>query len=344
MSAFFEEVKTQPAMLTEMLKKYKEVDFKPIFKAANEIKKSKKTVFCGMGSSFFAPQCILSRFRRIKEAFCIEASEMIDDYSGILKDRDVIVILSQSGESVEILKVLEKIKNCNNLIISITNNASSSLALASDISLELYAGEEKSITNKTFTNTLALLYLLEGAVETADMELLTEDLMGSVKNMQDIIDNKLDTIKMIAEDLNSGNWIHFIGRKGVSMTLANQSALIFMEGAATYANSFTTGAFRHGPIEICSSSHLSILYYCNDDEEEIVLDLREEMAALGSNVYLVTNMETNIEKCFKIKAKNAMQYSFVASVFMEILLFYMAENRGRVAGNFSITRKICVKE
>lgn len=344
MSSFFEEIKTQPAMLSNMLKQYSKSKFKLIIKAADKMKTAQKIIFCGMGTSFFAPNCILSRLRKIKEAFCLEAAEMAEDCTTLVKKGDVIILLSQSGESIEVLNILKKLKTRKVFLISITNNPNSALATASDMILELYAGEELSITNKTFTNTLALLYLLEAAIEGAELNSLSVHLEESCFAMQDIITNKLDMIESIAQDFHSEKGMLFIGRKGISTTIANQSALIFMEGAAIYTRAFSTGAFRHGPIEICSDRHKLIVYNCNDDEQQIMTELEKQITNLGSMVYVVTNMETNAQKCFKVQAKDSMQYSLVVAVFMEILLMYVAKDRGRIAGKFNITKKICIAE
>ena len=345
MSEFFNEVRTQPEKLISFLEFQKSSGYKEIEEAASLINKAGNVFFSGMGTSFYAPACVISDIRYAKRSFIIEASELARDGRNLIGSEDVLVLLSQSGESIEVINVIGKLKGiCP--IIGITNDEDSTLARNSDAVIHLMAGDEKSITNKTFTNTMAALYLLTAAVTGKDYSGIYVDLRESAQEMEEILEKRKEEIQSIASSMEPADVIHFIGREGVSMTIANQSALIFMEGATTSARAFSSGAFRHGPIEICSPNHRVIMYDNSaDDDRKIMRELALQIKSYGSHIVVVSNeMLEEGFSLFRIKAKSAIGFSMAASMFMELLLIETARLRGRVAGEFCITNKICSSE
>ena len=110
MSEFFNEVKTQPEKLIDFLEFQKSSWFKEIEGAAGLINKAENVIFSGMGTSFYAPECVISDIRYAKRSFIIEASELARDGRNLIGSEDVLVLLSQSGESVEIINVIGKLK------------------------------------------------------------------------------------------------------------------------------------------------------------------------------------------------------------------------------------------
>lgn len=343
MSVFSNEVEAQPAKLLEMLDVFEGENYSSIKAGAELLRKANTIVFSGMGTSYFAPGCILSEIRKVKPTFVVEASEMEYCVNDLVGRKDALVLISQSGESVELINVVRKAKG-NVSILSITNNPESTLAKYGDVVILLHAGEETSITNKTFTNTMAALYLLCDCVMGKDITDTMTELKTSSFEMEEIIRNRQDEIRIIADYMAPADTIHFIGRNGVSMTIANQSALIFMEGAACNARAFSSNAFRHGPIEICSEKHRVIVYHCVNDEDEIMRNLVNQMALHGSRICVVSNEPHENALNFALKASTPRRFSMEAAIFMECVLILVASIRNRVAGEFLITHKVCIAE
>lgn len=343
MSNFFNEVKTQPEMLLSMLSVFEEEKYASLKKGAEIIKNAEKVVFSGMGTSFFAPNCILSEIRKIKPCFVIEASEMERDGINLMNPRDALVLISQSGESVELVNTIKLLKG-KVPIVSITNDPRSTLALDGDAVILLNAGEEKSITNKTFTNTMAVLYLLSDLVSGNSLGETISLLKNASIEMKELLECRMQEVKDIAAFLAPADSLHFVGRKGVTMTIANQSGLVFMEGASCNARAFSSGAFRHGPIEICSEKHRMVMYDCIEDEVSVMNTLATQVTSHGSHLCIVSSRMDSPGRVFKIKNSEPRAYSMVAAVFMELLLIEVASMRGKIAGEFSITNKICIME
>lgn len=343
MSNFYNEVKTQPEALLSMLSVFKGENYSSLEKGAEIIKNAEKVVFSGMGTSFFAPSCIISEIRKIKPCFVIEASEMERDGTYLMNPQDALVLISQSGESIELVKSIEILKG-RVPIVSITNDPCSTLALNGDAVILLNAGEERSITNKTFTNTMAVLYILSDLVSGKSLEKAVSILENAATEMKELIECRMQEVKDIASFLSPADSIHFVGRKGVSMAIANQSGLVFMEGASCNARAFSSGAFRHGPIEICSDKHRMVMYDCIEDEVSVMKTLATQVTSHGSHLCIVSSRMDSPGKVFRIKNSEPRAYSMVAAVFMELLLIEVASMRGKIAGEFSITNKICIME
>lgn len=342
MSGFYEEVKTQPSKLEALLDEYKQENYNSVRDAAAVMTQAMHVYFAGMGTSLNVVDCILGRLSKRLSVSALEAGELLE-MPELLKEGDVLVMISQSGESIEICHLLDLLKG-KVRTIGITNNADSALATRSDLSLLLYAGEEASITNKTFTNTMALLYMLEAAINEKSLEHLDEVLRASIPLMEEVLSEREEEIEQFTQLMSPADVIHFISAGPAASALAKQSGLIFMEGAQCAARAFSVGGFRHGPIEICSKDHRAVLYLSDAKYVGKALNLAKEMKYNGSEVIVVSNQFIDFDSSFFVGNTAEEGYAMVGALFMEALLYRVASMRGVEAGKFHITSKICKKE
>ena len=113
----------------------------------------------------------------------------------------------------------------------------------------MLAGDEKSISNKTYLNTLAVLHLMAGGA--------TGDLLRVADAMRTGLDEA--AVVRAAEHLMPGGSIHFVGR-GPALCSANQLALTFMEGGAVpWPGVQPVVRFRHGPYEVLGREHRGVV-------------------------------------------------------------------------------------
>ncbi|MEM1486346.1 SIS domain-containing protein [Oscillospiraceae bacterium PP1C4] len=343
MSDFYKELTAQPQALKRLIEEYQKLDYAPIRKAAALITSQPTVIFSGMGTSYFAPMAIRDKLAPYTKMLSIEAGEFYEGSLEMVKPDDVVMLISQSGESVELVKIASALKG-KATILCITNDTNSSLAKCSDVIMPLYCEKEKSITNKTYTNTLAILFLLAGFVTKQSLDEIVEEILQASCEMQSMLEHP-DTARRfqeISKYFAPAQTIHFIGKGGASLVSSYQASLIFMEGAKCSSHGFSTGAFRHGPVEVCSSSHNAVIFAQDSIYYDKTTALAEKILANDSKVLMVTNgsYQNDYMQLVHIQCDNEVGFALVSAMVFELLLVYVAESRNLVAGDFAITTKI----
>lgn len=297
---FLKEVKEQPKALLCLAGKVLK-DEQSFYGELSEVFKSgnfTKIIFTGMGSSLYAciPTVSYLCSNRIL-AFCLDASELLHYFSRIIDKKTLLIGVSQSGDSVEVVKLAEKVGRKAGGFWLCTNNLDCGLASEADRVVNIHAGEEISTASKTYTNTVAALYLtgvsLSREMVEADVEVLTE----SSELMEKTIEKYEAKSKRLAEVLVEYPYITLIGR-GPSLASAQQGALIMKEAARVCAEGIGAGQFRHGPLEITGKSHAAIIFSPNGKTQSLNQKLAVELAGYGSTTILVT------DKIIKDQPKN----------------------------------------
>jgi len=300
-------------------------------------------IFSGMGTSFISPLIIrpLLASKGIT-SFMFEAGEFLHYGLGTVRSKDLIVLISQSGESIETCRIAEEMKGlCP--IIAIVNDEESTLAGYGDLVLPMTAGEEASITTKTYTNTLGLLNIMGVTAVSGNLEKEMESLIESSFHMDDFLENRSDEIKAAEEHLKNASALHFLTR-GPALAGAFQGALTFMEGAHLTAVAMPCGSFRHGPIELIGKGHRAIVYVPSSETRGLVVRMISEMAERGSHIVAFSSGSMEIDD------PNIVEISFPevddrhlpisAATAQELLLDRIASRRGLKCGVFKHTSKV----
>jgi glucosamine--fructose-6-phosphate aminotransferase (isomerizing) len=304
-------------------------------------------LFAGMGTSFFTPFVIkpLLASKGIM-ASIYEAGELLHYELKAVHKNDLIVLISQSGESIETCKVAEQLSNtCP--IVAIVNSENSTLARHGDLVLPLVAGEEKSITTKTYSNTLGLLNMMGVTAVSGDLEKELGSLKEASFQMDSFLESRAEEVTFAAKRLENANVIHFLSR-GPSMAGAFQGALTFMEGARMTALAMPCGSFRHGPFELVCEGHHAIVYVPSSQNGKLIIKMVSEMADKGSRIVAFSANTKRIKRIevFEITFKNIddRHLSIAAATPQELLLDKIASLRGLTCGVFKHGSKITMVE
>lgn len=249
MSRFLEEIHQQPEALRELLGYYHGAGRELLEEVAERVRSSEgKLLFTGMGSSFFAPLAV--RYQLLRGGIPVEvweAGELLHYGLDCCTEETVVVAVSQSGESAETRRVVEEVRGkCP--LVTITNDVESYLGRSGDVVLLMQAGEEASISTKTYTNTLALLHLLAAVLTDGDSEREFALLERLADEMDVFLEEGLEEMAAAAGFLKGVPFLYFIGR-GPALAAAHQGALTFNEGARLPTCALAGGTFRHGPFE-----------------------------------------------------------------------------------------------
>jgi len=347
--SFMEEIKEQGAFLRKLVDYYSKEGEKLLDEAGNMITAASphKIISVGMGTSCIAPGIIpYILANKTSVLFSIwDAGEFLHYGMNSAKDEDIIIAISQSGESIETRKCVESLRK-HSRIITITNNPDSTMAKLSGLNLSLLAGEEKSISNKTYTNTMALLLLLGYKIIGEPIAKLLEDFLRCAEEMDVFFSQRSEEINEAGDFLKSADSLHFIAR-GPTVMAARQASLTWMEGVHMTTSAFPGGSFRHGPFELVGENHYAVCYAPEGKGGDLVERMAKEIAGLGSKVVIFSGKKIQREKNLfpvEISPPDENTFSIAAAVPQELLLAKMAQDRGLIPGIFKRINKITNEE
>jgi glutamine---fructose-6-phosphate transaminase (isomerizing) len=347
---FVREILAQPAALETVVDYYTAGQGRDLLRVAVRIiQASRKVIVTGMGTSLHTPYLLRKEFGdAVPFMEILDAGEFLHFGLDTVRKDDVVIAVSQSGESAETRQVVEKLKG-KAQIISVVNNPESSMALNSDIVLPLRAGEESSISAKTYTNTLALLFLFSSAVKRENIDDTSRHLHEISRIMEENMEKVTGMAVHAADFYIPLSHLHFVAR-GNDMVSAAQGALILKEGAGVFSEALSGGLFRHGPIELAGEGHSIMFIVSRDNMPHLTLNLASETAALGSRTAVLSDHKKSGELPASGILSLVMEcpvprfFPILCAPFLELFVHQTAECKGREAGVFRHASKITARE
>jgi glucosamine--fructose-6-phosphate aminotransferase (isomerizing) len=256
-----------------------------VLKASNIIKRAKFVYIVGSGTSYHAG--IIMQIELLKAgipAITVRAPEL-NYFITLYHENIAVILLSQSGESKDIIDSLNLCKKQQYPIIGVTNTRKSTLADNSDISIVTSAGEEKSLAaTKSYIGQLIVSYLISSSIENEDKIDDSIKLCEGIANKIQEIINDNNLYKKLSNKL-SGRII-FLG-DGPLHAVAKEGALKFEETASLVTEAYPIGEYLHGPIQILKSNDTVIVLKGNDRQayDRIIPRLMEHT----SNIITIGN-------------------------------------------------------
>ena len=260
---------------------------------------AKRVIVIGSGSSYNASlyaKHLLARVGVNVDA-CI-ASEV--RYSISIDSNDVLLAISQSGETADLLDAVRYAKSKGCKILSIVNVNTSSLARESDYFTSINAGPEIGVAaTKSFTAQLAVIYKVASLIarenNNYDYSIYYDSLGSAIsKGIKDII-AKENILSSIADTIKGVNDIYVIG-KGINHIIALEGALKLKELAYIHAEAINAGELKHGPLALIDNSRNSAVIALNvkDHTYKDVINNVKEVKARGGYVI-------GISDCYEYK-------------------------------------------
>jgi glucosamine--fructose-6-phosphate aminotransferase (isomerizing) len=295
-STYEREVKTQGATFRSMLEAYAGPDspldrLDPVLKAG----RIPAVGFIGMGSSLFAsiPASYMLTLGGLT-AHPLDASEYLyyrlDRPGGFLP-----ILTSQSGESAEMKKIAEQWAG-KIPYVAVTNTEGSTLASNAAVVLPILGGAEKSTTNKTYTNTLAILALAAAKIGGHPVEPLLKGYQRMPDAIDDLVNGWRERTTIFARFAGMGAEHLDLLARGPSLASAWQGMLILRELSHVKTAGFNVGLFRHGLIPGMKRGGCQIVFAPKGVTHDLTLGLVREVIAVGGRVILVTNADVQPDK------------------------------------------------
>jgi glucosamine--fructose-6-phosphate aminotransferase (isomerizing) len=244
-------------------------DLKPY---AEEIRKYSRIMFTACGTSYHTALYGKYLFNSIG----IRTEAVIgSEFSSVTIGKDDLVIaISQSGETADTLSAVEKAKQRGAKILSISNVLGSSLEREADFSIHTLAGPEIAvIATKTFSAQMLSLYLLYKMIKGEKPETGLEKMQRTVL--------KLDAeIKKIAEKIQKKENAYFIGR-GIGYPLAMEGALKLKEISYMHAEGMPAGELKHGTLSLIEKGTPVIVPLLPEMYDKTISNMEEVKARGG---------------------------------------------------------------
>lgn len=305
-------------------------------------------LLAGVGTSAFANGSLAERLTQKGHlALSDDAGELLHRAEGLPLGL-LPVLTSQSGESVEIRQLVERGLG---EYVAVTNDQNSTLARDARIVLPLLAGPEETITTKTYTNTLALLRLMEAALDGLEATARLLDVLKQAADALTMVDEAC--LAHAADQLMSGRrltHLAFVGR-GDSLVSAQQCALTFSEGLKQLAQGFSGAAFRHGPFECVGPQVGLVVHIASERTAPLLYGLAQDAAERGSPVVVFDgSRQTHLSALCTVPVVRVDEedtyglYPILAARSHNLLLHLLAQRLGITTGTFRYGQKVTVKE
>jgi glucosamine--fructose-6-phosphate aminotransferase (isomerizing) len=239
-------------------------------------------LFVARGSSDNA--AIYGRYLIEVHAMCpaaLAAPSVATHYGAVLDlSKAVVVCVSQSGETQEIVETLEWAKRCGARTVAVTNGDGSTLAAAADVALITQAGREYAVpATKSYTTQLAAIAVLAGALAD-DQTALDADLDRVPVEVGRLIDARVGVEEAV--DRLAGSVETLVSGRGIVFGTALETALKLEETCLRPVRGLSYADLRHGPIAVVDADHAAVLVCAADGPMvEGMTDLAEDLRARG---------------------------------------------------------------
>ncbi|MCT1526097.1 MULTISPECIES: glutamine--fructose-6-phosphate transaminase (isomerizing) [Sphingobacterium] len=214
----------------------------------------------------------------------------------IITDEDVIIAISQSGETADTLVALERAKEQGATIFGIVNVVGSSIARISHAGCYTHAGPEIGVAStKAYTAQLAVLMLLalkvakmKGTISEERFVELSQELNSVPEKVEWVLKNEVDNIKAIAYKYKDAHDVLYLGR-GYNFPTALEGALKLKEISYIHAEGYPAAEMKHGPIALVDDT-LPVVFVATKDvyHEKVISNMQEIKARKGKVIAVVS--------------------------------------------------------
>jgi glutamine---fructose-6-phosphate transaminase (isomerizing) len=285
MSRLLEDIHRQPGALTECLSVLLGSQRAALEEAAGLARRARRIHVAGIGSSWNAGLAVVSAFGRYSfPAVLADASELLE--YGRLGEGDVLLLLSRSGRSAEIVGLLDRFEHEAVQTIAVTNGPDSPLARRADAVIHLHSRFDHLVSVTMYSGlALAGSLLASAAAGTLD-DSIPDRLAGALAAASSRLEGWRQRIAgSLWLDADAFGY-YFLGR-GPSLASCHEARLLWEEAAKAPATAMTTGGFRHGSQETIRPGLRAGIWVQPKVQREADLLLAGELRCLGASVFAI---------------------------------------------------------
>ncbi len=267
---------------------------RPYLEAAAEImSRSKVNFLIGAGTSYHS--CLAGSYMYSKLAglatIPVIASEFIQQYGNVLDPDTSLLLVSQSGETADVLKVASYARMKASTVMAITNVVSSTITRLSRLYIVQQAGPEIGVAaTKTYTSQLLVHLLLaleigkrRGKISQKDYDEYYSKIKAIPKLAEQVLKSTEEKVKELAKELKDSTHIFYLGR-GINTATAYEGRLKMLEVAYIPSSAFSAGESKHGPIALIEKNTPAIFIAPSDGSRKVILGNIMELKSRGARI------------------------------------------------------------
>ena len=305
----------------------------------DDIKNLRKIFIVACGSAYHVGvvgKYVIEKMCRIPVE-CVIASEF--RYSDpIVSKNDLVIVISQSGETADSLEALKVAKNRGARVLSIVNVVGSAIANASDDVIYTWAGPEIAVaTTKAYSTQLTVMYLLSiymaekiSTITSGQYKKYLEDLEKLPDLVAKTLENK-EQIAYLASKFYNCHSIFFIGRN-LDYAVSLEGSLKLKEISYIHSEAYAAGELKHGTISLIEDGTLVVALATVDDLFEKTVSNIKEVTTRGAVVMGLTTEDRSMtgiaDYTIQIPNTNDIFLPSLTVIPLQLFGYYVAANKG----------------
>lgn len=319
------EIFEQPKVIRNIAKNYEG----QILDLAQAVRKAYGTFFIAAGTAYHACLSGVYLFAKIarRHANTAIASEFnyLEDF---LNEKSLVIALSQSGETIDVIEPLNRARGKGAKIIGITNTLGSTIYRMADKKILLSAGPEKAVAStKAYIAKLSILVYLSYVLSNASFN-IKKLLLETADETERLLDKKnLREIKKLADLMATKEHIYAIGR-GASYPTALEAALKIKEVSYIHTEGLAGGELKHGTIALIEKGTPAIVFAPLDDTYEAIISNATEIKSRGGYIIGISPKNSSVFD-YWIELKDLGSATIISQIVpAQLLAYFLAVKKG----------------
>lgn len=302
---------------------------------------AKRIIICACGTSWHAG--LIGRY--LIEELCripvdVEYSSEFRYRKPVIHKDDVVIAISQSGETADTLAAVELAKNAGAFIYGICNVIGASIPRLTHTGSYTHVGPEIGVAStKAFTAQVTVLTLMALSIAREKKTISEDDFISYVKELS-IVPEKVelalklnDTLAEYSKIFTYARNFIYLGR-GYSYPLALEGALKLKEISYIHAEGYPAAEMKHGPIALIDNEMpVVVIATKRGMYEKVISNIQEIKARNGKIIALVTEGDEEVKKIadYAIEIPDTLEYfvPLIGSIPLQLLAYHIAVNKGR---------------
>lgn len=340
------EIFEQPECLTNCMRGRVNVEASNVTLSAvidykKQLLSAKRIIIVGCGTSWHAGLI----GKQIIESLCripveVEYASEFRYRNPVVTDKDIVVAISQSGETADTLAAVRLAKQCGAFIYGICNVIGASIPRATDTGSYIHVGPEIGVAStKAFTGQVTVLTMLalalakeRGTVDDDTYFSIVRELSVIPQKMQETLELN-DRIAMLSRIFTYARNFLYLGR-GYNYPVALEGALKLKEISYIHAEGYPAAEMKHGPIALIDSDMpVVVIATRNSMYEKVLSNIQEIKARKGKVIALVTKGDDTISKMvdevIELPDTQECLEPLVATIPLQLLAYHIAVCKGK---------------